>query len=125
MNKRLHRPERHARADLHPPASESSWRAFIGNYNLLGGEQPNPVRPFAASWLQAGKSILLPAGRSATSPACPASFASSSCSRQRHPAYQVECEAGLLTVDCLNRRAGDLLPVGSAVTLVGGPGSTL
>ena len=32
--------------------------------------------------------------------------------------YQVECEAGLLTVDCLNRRAGDLLPVGSAVTLV-------
>ena len=32
--------------------------------------------------------------------------------------YQVECEAGVLTVDCLNRRAGDLLPVGSAVTLV-------
>ncbi|WP_260391498.1 TOBE domain-containing protein, partial [Aeromonas enteropelogenes] len=32
--------------------------------------------------------------------------------------YQVECEAGMLTVDCLNRSARDLLPVGSAVTLV-------
>ncbi len=32
--------------------------------------------------------------------------------------YQVSCAAGLLTVDCLNRCAGELLPVGSAVTLV-------
>ena len=32
--------------------------------------------------------------------------------------YQVSCPAGLLTVDCLNRSAGELLPVGSAVTLV-------
>ena len=32
--------------------------------------------------------------------------------------YQVECEAGLLTVDCLNRSARDLLATGSAVTLV-------
>ncbi|MNZ49840.1 hypothetical protein D3C78_676180 [compost metagenome] len=31
--------------------------------------------------------------------------------------YQVECAAGLLTVDLLNRSARDLLAVGTTVTL--------
>lgn len=64
------------------PASEFV-AGFIGNYNLLGAEQGKslfgPV--FRASW-RCGRSPspCCPPGRRASIPACPASFASSSCS---------------------------------------------
>ena len=59
---------------------------------------------------------LLPAGATSSEPSLPGII------RQQQLLgnvirYQVECEAGLLTVDCLNRSAGDLLAVGSTVTL--------
>jgi putative spermidine/putrescine transport system ATP-binding protein len=70
------------RRDLHRPASEFV-AGFIGNYNLLGGEQAKSLfgPRFRGKLALRPESItLLPAGRPATSPACPASFASSSCS---------------------------------------------
>ena len=93
---------------------------FISNYNLLGGGRPNPCSAcaFAASW-RCGQSSspCQPAGATSHEPSLPGIV------RQQQLLgnvirYQVECRAGLVTVDCLNRRAGDLLPVGSAVTLV-------
>lgn len=93
---------------------------FIGNYNLLGGEQAKSLfgPRFRGKLALRPESItLLPAGATSHEPSLPGIV------RQQQLLgnvirYQVECEAGLLTVDCLNRRAGDLLPVGSAVTLV-------
>ena len=101
------------------PASEFV-AGFIGNYNLLGGEQAKSLfgPRFRGKLALRPESItLLPAGATSHEPSLPGIV------RQQQLLgnvirYQVECEAGLLTVDCLNRRAGDLLPVGSAVTLV-------
>ncbi|MDK3165440.1 ABC transporter ATP-binding protein [Aeromonas caviae] len=101
------------------PASEFV-AGFIGNYNLLGGEQAKSLfgPRFRGKLALRPESItLLPAGAVSHEPSLPGIV------RQQQLLgnvirYQVECEAGLLTVDCLNRRAGDLLPVGSAVTLV-------
>ncbi|MEI4992771.1 ABC transporter ATP-binding protein, partial [Aeromonas caviae] len=101
------------------PASEFV-AGFIGNYNLLGGEQAKSLfgpRFRGKLALRPESIILLPAGAGSHEPSLPGIV------RQQQLLgnvirYQVECEAGLLTVDCLNRRAGDLLPVGSAVTLV-------
>lgn len=101
------------------PASEFV-AGFIGNYNLLDGEQAKSLfgPRFRGKLALRPESItLLPAGAVSHEPILPGIV------RQQQLLgnvirYQVECEAGLLTVDCLNRRAGDLLPVGSAVTLV-------
>jgi putative spermidine/putrescine transport system ATP-binding protein len=61
------------------PASEFV-ASFIGNYNLLGGEQAKSLfgPRFRASW-RCDRSPS-PCCRRATARACPASFASSSCS---------------------------------------------
>ncbi|MGB6190276.1 MAG: ABC transporter ATP-binding protein [Aeromonas molluscorum] len=93
--------------------------SFIGHYNLLSPEQAN-------RWLGGSRSAklalrpeaiaLLPLEASPPEPHLPGVI--------RHQQllgniirYQVACEAGLLTVDVLNRSARDLLPVGRAVTL--------
>ncbi|MDX7901256.1 ABC transporter ATP-binding protein [Aeromonas media] len=100
------------------PASEFV-AGFIGNYNLLGAEQGKSLfgPRFQGKLALRPESItLLPAGATSSEPSLPGIV------RQQQLLgnvirYQVECEAGLLTVDCLNRCAGDLLAVGSAVTL--------
>ena len=100
------------------PASEFV-AGFIGNYNLLGAEQGKSLfgPRFQGKLALRPESItLLPAGATSGEPSLPGIV------RQQQLLgnvirYQVECEAGLLTVDCLNRSAGDLLAVGSAVTL--------
>jgi putative spermidine/putrescine transport system ATP-binding protein len=92
---------------------------FIGNYNLLGAEQGKSLfgPRFQGKLALRPESItLLPAGAVSHEPSLPGIV------RQQQLLgnvirYQVECEAGLLTVDCLNRSAGDLLATGSAVTL--------
>ena len=101
------------------PASELV-AGSIGNYNLLGADPGKSLfgPRFQGKLALRPESItLLPAGAASSEPSLPGIV------RQQQLLgnvirYQVECEAGLLTVDCLNRRAGDLLPVGSAVTLV-------
>ena len=100
------------------PASEFV-AGFIGNYNLLDGEQASALfgLRFQGKLALRPESItLLPAGATSSEPSLPGIV------RQQQLLgnvirYQVECEAGLLTVDCLNRSAGDLLATGSAVTL--------
>ncbi|WP_404839612.1 ABC transporter ATP-binding protein [Aeromonas media] len=100
------------------PASEFV-AGFIGNYNLLGAEQGKSLfgPRFQGKLALRPESItLLPAGAQSLDPCLPGVI------RQQQLLgniirYQVECEAGLLTVDCLNRSAGDLLAVGSTVTL--------
>ncbi|MCF5727634.1 ABC transporter ATP-binding protein [Aeromonas veronii] len=100
------------------PASEFV-AGFIGNYNLLGAEQGKSLfgLRFQGKLALRPESItLLPAGAISREPRLPGII------RQQQLLgnvirYQVECEAGLLTVDCLNRSAGDLLATGSAVTL--------
>lgn len=92
---------------------------FIGHYNLLDPEQAKSLfgprcqgqlalRPEAIS--------LLPAGIEGHDPSLPGIV------RQQQLLgnvirYRVECAAGLLTVDVLNRSARDLLAVGARVTL--------
>lgn len=92
---------------------------FIGHYNLLDPEQAKSLfgprcqgqlalRPEAIS--------LLPAGIEGHDPSLPGIV------RQQQLLgnvirYRVECAAGLLTVDVLNRSARDLLAVGTRVTL--------
>ncbi|MFM5230165.1 ABC transporter ATP-binding protein [Aeromonas media] len=100
------------------PASEFV-AGFIGNYNLLGAEQGKSLfgPRFQGKLALRPESItLLPAGATSSEPSLPGII------RQQQLLgnvirYQVECEAGLLTVDCLNRSASDLLATGSAVTL--------
>ncbi|MGY3945215.1 ABC transporter ATP-binding protein [Aeromonas tecta] len=93
--------------------------SFIGHYNLLTPEQAQSLlgphthtrlalRPEAIS--------LLPANTQSQDPSL------SGIIRQQQLLgnvirYQVECAAGLLTVDVLNRSARDLLAVGTTVTL--------
>ena len=93
--------------------------SFIGNYNLLDGEQAStlfgPV--FRASWRCDRSPLLLPTGARSDEPHLPGVISGQQL-LGNVIRYQVSCAAGLLTVDCLNRCAGDLLAVGSAVTLV-------
>ncbi|WP_426697627.1 ABC transporter ATP-binding protein [Aeromonas hydrophila] len=101
------------------PASEFV-ASFIGNYNLLDGEQASALfgpRFQGKLALRPESLSLLPAGAHSDEPHLPGVISG----RQllgNVIRYQVTCAAGLLTVDCLNRCAGELLPVGSAVTLV-------
>ncbi|WP_323939359.1 ABC transporter ATP-binding protein [Aeromonas hydrophila] len=101
------------------PASEFV-ASFIGNYNLLGAEQGKSLfgpRFQGKLALRPESLSLLPAGAHSDEPHLPGVISG----RQllgNVIRYQVTCAAGLLTVDCLNRSAGDLLAVGSAVTLV-------
>lgn len=100
------------------PASEFV-ASFIGHYNLLAPEQARSLfgTRFRGTLALRPESItLLPAGEQSLDPCLPGVI------RQQQLLgniirYQVECEAGLLTVDTLNRSARDLLPVGTAVTL--------
>lgn len=100
------------------PASEFV-ASFIGHYNLLAPEQAKSLfgPRFRGTLALRPESItLLPAGELSLDPCLPGVI------RQQQLLgniirYQVECEAGLLTVDTLNRSARDLLPVGTAVTL--------
>ncbi|WP_265455368.1 ABC transporter ATP-binding protein [Aeromonas salmonicida] len=100
------------------PASEFV-ASFIGHYNLLAPEQAKSLfgPRFRGTLALRPESInLLPAGEQSLDPYLPGVI------RQQQLLgniirYQVECEAGLLTVDTLNRSARDLLPVGTAVTL--------
>ncbi|WP_447835976.1 ABC transporter ATP-binding protein [Aeromonas salmonicida] len=100
------------------PASEFV-ASFIGHYNLLAPEQAKSLfgPRFRGTLALRPESItLLPAGAQSLDPCLPGVI------RQQQLLgniirYQVECEAGLLTVDTLNRSARDLLPVGTAVTL--------
>ncbi|MDF2393218.1 ABC transporter ATP-binding protein [Aeromonas salmonicida] len=100
------------------PASEFV-ASFIGHYNLLAPEQAKSLfgPRFRGTLALRPESInLLPAGVQSLDPCLPGVI------RQQQLLgniirYQVECEAGLLTVDTLNRSARDLLPVGTAVTL--------
>ncbi|WP_429236687.1 ABC transporter ATP-binding protein [Aeromonas salmonicida] len=93
--------------------------SFIGHYNLLAPEQAKSLfgPRFRGTLALRPESInLLPAGEQSLDPCLPGVI------RQQQLLgniirYQVECEAGLLTVDTLNRSARDLLPVGTAVTL--------
>ncbi|MDM5151401.1 ABC transporter ATP-binding protein [Aeromonas salmonicida] len=100
------------------PASEFV-ASFIGHYNLLAPEQAKSLfgPRFRGTLALRPESInLLPAGEQSLDPCLPGVI------RQQQLLgniirYQVECEAGILTVDTLNRSARDLLPVGTAVTL--------
>lgn len=100
------------------PASEFV-ASFIGHYNLLAPEQAKSLfgPRFRGTLALRPESInLLPAGEQSLDPCLPGVI------RQQQLLgniirYQVECEAGLLTVDTLNRSARDLLPVGTAITL--------
>ncbi|AJQ56387.1 TPA: ABC transporter ATP-binding protein [Aeromonas hydrophila] len=101
------------------PASEFV-ASFIGNYNLLDGEQARSL--FGPHYrgklaLRPESLSLLPAGARSDEPHLPGVISGQQL-LGNVIRYQVSCAAGLLTVDCLNRCAGALLPVGSAVTLV-------
>ncbi|MGL5812672.1 MAG: ABC transporter ATP-binding protein [Aeromonas sp.] len=92
---------------------------FIGHYNLLAPEQASTLlgaSHHARLALRPEAISLLPAGSSCLDPSLPGII------RQQQLLgnvirYQVECAAGLLTVDALNRSARELLPVGTGVTL--------
>ncbi|MGY3896284.1 ABC transporter ATP-binding protein [Aeromonas enterica] len=101
------------------PASEFV-ASFIGNYNLLSAEQSKSLfgpHAHARLALRPESIALLPAGVQSLDPSLPGVIAQQQL-LGNVIRYQVTCEAGLLTVDCLNRSARDLLPVGTAVTLV-------
>lgn len=101
------------------PASEFV-ASFIGNYNLLDGEQASSLfgpRFQGKLALRPESLSLLPAGARSDEPHLPGVISGQQL-LGNVIRYQVSCAAGLLTVDCLNRSAGELLPVGSAVTLV-------
>ncbi|MGY3904347.1 ABC transporter ATP-binding protein [Aeromonas lusitana] len=92
---------------------------FIGHYNLLAPEQAKSLlgpRFHGQLALRPEAISLLPAGSECQDPNLPGII------RQQQLLgnvirYRVECEAGLLTVDVLNRSARDLLAVGTTVTL--------
>ncbi|BDC80370.1 TPA: ABC transporter ATP-binding protein [Aeromonas hydrophila] len=101
------------------PASEFV-ASFIGNYNLLDGEQASALfgpRFQGKLALRPESLSLLPADARSDEPHLPGVISGQQL-LGNVIRYQVSCAAGLLTVDCLNRCAGDLLAVGSAVTLV-------
>ena len=105
--------------EIYTRPADAFVAGFIGNYNLLDGEQAKALfgqhcrgklalRPESLS--------LLPAGVRSDEPHLPGVISGQQL-LGNVIRYQVSCAAGLLTVDCLNRSARDLLPVGSAVTL--------
>ncbi|MCS3833859.1 putative spermidine/putrescine transport system ATP-binding protein [Aeromonas veronii] len=101
------------------PASEFV-ASFIGNYNLLGAEQGKSLfgpRFQGKLALRPESLSLLPAGAHSDEPNLPGVISGQQL-LGNVIRYQVTCEAGVLTVDCLNRSVGDLLATGSAVTLV-------
>ena len=93
--------------------------SFIGHYNLLTPQQASALcgpRTHTQLALRPESINLLPAGADSQDPNLPGII------RQQQLLgnvirYQVECAAGLLTVDLLNRSARDLLAVGTTVTL--------
>ena len=93
--------------------------SFIGHYNLLTPQQASTLcgpRTHTQLALRPESINLLPAGADSQDPSLPGIV------RQQQLLgnvirYQVECAAGLLTVDLLNRSARDLLAVGTTVTL--------
>ncbi|MGY4108037.1 ABC transporter ATP-binding protein [Aeromonas encheleia] len=93
--------------------------SFIGHYNLLTPQQASAFcgpRTHTQLALRPESINLLPAGALSQDPSLPGIV------RQQQLLgnvirYQVECAAGLLTVDLLNRSARDLLAVGTTVTL--------
>ena len=93
--------------------------SFIGHYNLLTPQQASTLcgpRTHTQLALRPESINLLPAGADSQDPNLPGII------RQQQLLgnvirYQVECAAGLLTVDLLNRSARDLLAVGTTVTL--------
>ena len=93
--------------------------SFIGHYNLLTPQQASALcgpRTHTQLALRPESINLLPAGADSQDPSLPGII------RQQQLLgnvirYQVECAAGLLTVDLLNRSARDLLAVGTTVTL--------
>ncbi|USV57327.1 ABC transporter ATP-binding protein [Aeromonas encheleia] len=93
--------------------------SFIGHYNLLTPQQASALcgpRTHTQLALRPESINLLPAGADSQDPSLPGIV------RQQQLLgnvirYQVECAAGLLTVDLLNRSARDLLAVGTTVTL--------
>ncbi|MNG93435.1 Spermidine/putrescine import ATP-binding protein PotA [compost metagenome] len=93
--------------------------SFIGHYNLLTPQQASALcgpRTHTRLALRPESINLLPAGALSQDPSLPGIV------RQQQLLgnvirYQVECAAGLLTVDLLNRSARDLLAVGTTVTL--------
>lgn len=101
------------------PASEFV-ASFIGNYNLLGAEQGKSLfgpRFQGKLALRPESLSLLPAGAHSDEPHLPGVISGQQL-LGNVIRYQVTCEAGVLMVDCLNRSARELLPVGRAVTLV-------
>ncbi|MGY3932735.1 ABC-type transporter ATP-binding protein [Aeromonas encheleia] len=93
--------------------------SFIGHYNLLTPQQASVLcgsHIHTRLALRPESINLLPAGALSQDPSLPGIV------RQQQLLgnvirYQVECAAGLLTVDLLNRSARDLLAVGTTVTL--------
>ena len=93
--------------------------SFIGHYNLLTPQQASTLcgpRTHTQLALRPESINLLPAGADSQDPNLPGII------RKQQLLgnvirYQVECAAGLLTVDLLNRSARDLLAVGTTVTL--------
>ncbi|MBV7416522.1 ABC transporter ATP-binding protein [Aeromonas sp. sif2433] len=93
--------------------------SFIGHYNLLTPQQASALcgpRTHTQLALRPESINLLPAGADSQDPSLHGIV------RQQQLLgnvirYQVECAAGLLTVDLLNRSARDLLAVGTTVTL--------
>ncbi|MFQ2821118.1 MULTISPECIES: ABC transporter ATP-binding protein [Aeromonas] len=101
------------------PASEFV-ASFIGNYNLLDGELAKSLfgpRFRGKLALRPESLSLLPAGTRSEEPHLPGVISGQQL-LGNVIRYQVTCKAGVLTVDCLNRSARELLPVGRAVTLV-------
>ena len=103
-----------------PPAS--LWRVYRQLQPAWRRAGQVAVRPPVSGQAGAatGSITLLPAGATSSEASLPGIV------RQRQLLgnvirYQVECEAGLLTVDCLNRSARDLLAGGRRRDPGGGP----
>lgn len=105
--------------EIYTRPADAFVAGFIGHYNLLSAEQGKSL--FGPRYrhklaLRPESIALLPAGTRCEDPCLPGVIAHQQL-LGNVIRYQVTCEAGMLTVDCLNRSARDLLPVGSAVTL--------
>ncbi|WP_323934843.1 ABC transporter ATP-binding protein [Aeromonas hydrophila] len=106
--------------EIYTRPSNEFVAGFIGNYNLLGAEQGKSLfgpRFQGKLALRPESLSLLPAGTHSDEPHLPGVISGQQL-LGNVIRYQVTCEAGVLTVDCLNRSARELLPVGRAVTLV-------
>ncbi|MGU5716850.1 ABC transporter ATP-binding protein [Aeromonas taiwanensis] len=105
--------------EIYTRPADAFVASFIGHYNLLSAEQGKSLfgpRSRHKLALRPESIALLPAGTRCEDPCLPGVIAHQQL-LGNVIRYQVTCEAGMLTVDCLNRSARDLLPVGSAVTL--------